>query len=668
MALFFSLTPELYGQEIYWANRLLGYSSEYRPHIYGEQYRASQILGPPQKLPQTGDSPCAWSPAEADGKSEEWIKVGFSKPLHPKQILIGENHNPGAISRVYAYDNTGKEYLIAQEDQLDSAVEKGRLLSIRPRLDPGILINAVKIVMNPAKVPGYNQIDAIGLTESDLPVQLEVEIADDFPVDLQRIPLNSSINSKGREVAPVISPDGSKLYFTREHPRNIGDPKRQDVWVSERQPDGEWGPPINLGYPINNAGDNAVLGISANGNTLYLLNAYREDGTMVEGFSKSHATRNSWSFPENFYIQDHYNDQIPKNTEMTISPDEKVIILSVQRRDTRGNKDLYVSFKKNNQSWTAPINLGPVVNTADYEGAPFIAADNRTLYFTSTGHRGYGSGDIFVTRRLDDSWLNWSKPVNLGPVINTDGWDSFFTVPASGNFAYMSSFNPANQSDDLYKIPLYTSIQPEQLLTLTGKITDKITGHPVPANVEVRFTDQGNAGAMNTFTETETGSYHLFLPVETTIEMSVQAEGYFRFKEEVRPSQRTSQTHRIDIALTPIKSGQNLPLKRVQFAQSSAELEDNSKEELSELVNIMKRYPAMEILLEGHTDNQGDFDKNLKLSEDRVKTVRNYLTAHGIAEDRIRLKAWGPSRPVTHNLTEEARKLNRRVELTILKI
>src|SRR5690606_3235484 len=90
--------------------------------------------------------------------------------------------------------------------------------------------------------------------------------------------------------------------------------------------------------------------------------------------------------------------------------------------------------------------------------------------------------------------------------------------------------------------------------------------------------------------------------------------------------------------------------------------------ELSELVNIMKRYPAMEILLEGHTDNQGDFDKNLKLSEDRVKTVRNYLTAHGIAEDRIRLKAWGPSRPVTHNLTEEARKLNRRVELTILKI
>lgn len=132
MALFFSLTPEVYGQEIYWANRLLGYSSEYRPHIYGEQYRASQILGPPQKLPQTGDSPCAWSPAEADGKSEEWIKVGFSKPLHPKQILIGENHNPGAISRVYAYDNTGKEYLIAQEDQLDSAVEKGRLLSIRP--------------------------------------------------------------------------------------------------------------------------------------------------------------------------------------------------------------------------------------------------------------------------------------------------------------------------------------------------------------------------------------------------------------------------------------------------------------------------------------------------------------------------------------------------------
>lgn len=667
LAWLISLCNHLVGQEVYWANRLLGFSSERRPGFYGEQYRARQILGAPEVLPQTGDSPCAWSPAEADSREQEWIKVGFSKAIHPRQILIAENFNPGALVAVYAYDPSGKEYPIAEADDLASNGAAGRLLSIRPELPASVRINAVKIVMHPARVPGYNQIDAIGMTESAGTVQLEVEVAADLPADLKRIPLNNLINSRGREIAPVISPDGTMLYFTREHADNIGSPQRQDVWVSQRQANGDWGAPVNLGPPVNNAGDNAVLGISANGRTLYLLNSYLEDGTMVEGFSKSFLTRNGWSFPVTFYIDDHYNDQRPKNTEMTISPDEKVIILSVQRRDTRGSKDLYVSFRKNNSSWTAPVNLGSVVNTPDYEGAPFLAADNKTLYFTSTGHRGYGSGDIFMSRRLDDTWLNWSKPVNLGPVINTPAWDSFFTIPASGNYAYMSSYNPGNQSDDLYMIPLYPSISPEILLTLKGKISDRVSGAPVPARLDIKGL-QSTRNLHSLSSEQESGDYQLLLPYDSTLVLTVNAPGFFPYREELNFSKSAGTTVTRNITLVPIRSGQNLPLKSVQFAQSSARLEDNSREELLEIVKIMKDYPDMEILLEGHTDNQGDFNKNLQLSEDRVKSVREFLIAQGIAGNRIRLKAWGSSRPITNNLTEDARKLNRRVELTVLKI
>src|SRR5690606_40006543 len=127
----------------------------------------------------------------------------------------------------------------------------------------------------------------------------------------------------------------------------------------------------------------------------------------------------------------------------------RVLILSVQRLDTQGDKDLYVSFMQADGFWSEPRNIGKVVNTAAYEGSPFIAADGKTLYFTTTGKSGYGDGDIFMTKRLDDTWLNWSEPVNLGPEINTEQWDGFFTVPASGDYAYFSSTENSLGQEDI---------------------------------------------------------------------------------------------------------------------------------------------------------------------------------------------------------------------------
>lgn len=663
----FGLVCRSNGQDVLWAGKLLGFSSEHRPGSYGRQYRAVQLLGQPEKFPHTGDSPNAWSPAEADANSEEWVKVGFARAIYPRQVLIVENFNPGALIAVYLYEPSGKEHMVASPGQLKGNRETGRLLTLTPGLAPEVRINALKLVMNPSLVGGYNQIDAIGITESDRPVDISVEVAGDLPPGMVKTPLGPAINSKGREIAPVISPDGSTLYFTREHPDNIGNSRRQDVWVSSKRANGEWGPAENIGPPINNTGDNAVLGISANGKTLYLLNAYQEDGSMVEGFSKSFLTRSGWSFPVSFQIEDHYNDQRPKNTEMTVSPAENVIILSVQRRDTYGSKDLYVSFKKAAGSWTIPLNLGPVINTADYEGAPFLAADNKTLYFTSAGHRGFGSGDIFVSRRLDDTWLNWSKPLNLGPAINSSGWDSFFSIPASGEYAYMSSFNPASQSDDLYRIPLYPSISPQVLVALNGKLTDKETGAAIAGQVGL-FTPDKSKTIADAVPEAETGEYRLLMPYDSTLSLSATSPGYFPYYEELTIPRSADMTATRNIALVPVKSGRRLPLNQVRFAQSSSRLEAGSQQELMGLVDLMKEYSGMEILLEGHTDNQGDFNKNLALSEERVKNVKLFLESKGIGPERIRIKAWGSSRPVTNNLTEDSRRQNRRVELTVLKI
>ncbi len=651
------------GQEVWWGHKLLGYSSEYRPGSYGHQYRAIQILGEPNKLPDTGDSPCAWTPAEPDGAAEEWIKVGFERTILTRQVVIAENHNPGAIVRVYAYDPDGKEYLVSDGTSLRKGAEAGRLLHLI--LAQPVMANAVKIVLKPSLVPGYNQIDAIGLSDQGAPVQVRVETASDMPDDLKKVNLGPGVNSRGKEVAPVIASDEKSLFFTRsEHPGNTGPPGKQDVWVAALEADGRWGTAVNMGPPINNEGDNAVLGVSSSGKTLYLLNAYKPDGQMVQGFSRSHQTRNGWSFPTAFVIEDHYNDSRTNQTEMAISPMENVLILSVQRRDTRGSKDLYVCFLKPSGTWSAPVNMGSVLNTADYEGTPYLAADTKTLYFTSLGHRGYGDGDIFVSRRLDDTWLNWSKPLNLGPVINSPGWDAYFSIPASGQVAYLSSSENPGQSDDLYRVPLYPSVQPEMQAMVTGKLVNAESGQAVSGRVTITRETTGEVIGETDF-DPETGAFALLLPMEGAYLLQAEKEGFFPVSEEIifekGPMLRTLQ-------LIPLKSGQRIHLKEVRFAQSSAVIDSSSYQELGRLATLMQQHPAMEILLEGHTDNQGDFNKNVKLSEERVQAVLTYLISRGVSEARVQLKAWGPSRPLGNNLTEESRKSNRRVEVTILKI
>ena len=84
-----------------------------------------------------------------------------------------------------------------------------------------------------------------------------------------------------------------------------------------------------------------------------------------------------------------------------------------------GDLDLYVSIKSKSGIWSTPLWMGDNINSSFREGSPFLARDNKTLYFYSNGFGGYGGSDLFMSRRLDDTWQSWSKPLNLGPYINT---------------------------------------------------------------------------------------------------------------------------------------------------------------------------------------------------------------------------------------------------------
>lgn len=651
-----------YCQETLWASKVLGYSSEYRPEQIGHGYRAKQILGIPNKLPAFGDSPCAWTPADADGRNEEWIKVGYEKAIPLKQVAIGENFNPGAIARVYAYDEGGKEYLIAQTKPGQQTV-RGRMFRIFPEKD--IRANAIKIVLQPDKVSGANQIDAIAISSQTAPIEAEINFAPSL-VKAQKENLGKAINTNAQEVAPIISPDGKTLYFTRDkYEGNIGSPK-EDVWYSTMNEKGQWTNAVNIGAPINNGEHNAATSISTDGKTLYLINIYKPDGTMAFGFSKSFKTKNGWSFPRESKMANITRPAL--SIEATLSPYENVAVLSVIRSDSEGEKDLYVSFLQKEGDWSDPLNLGSVINSADYEGTPFLAFDNKTLYFSSQGHAGYGEGDIFVSRRLDDTWLNWSKPENLGPAINSPLWDAFFNAPATGDFAYFSASEKVMGQEDIFRIRMTPEIKPEPVAIISGAVLEAETNKTIQSDLVATVKKTGHSFAQALF-DPESGDYKLILPARETYMVTASGKGYFPFSEEIDlSSEIEARNIRKNIYLQPIKAGEQIRLSNTMFSQSSAEVTTSSFAELDRIAETMNSYPTMEILLEGHTDNQGEVQKNVQLSADRVEQVKKYLLSKGIDGKRIQTKAWGPARPIASNLTEQTRQKNRRVEFTILKI
>jgi len=267
------------------------------------------------------------------------------------------------------------------------------------------------------------------------------------------MPLQSSINSAYHEIKPALAPCGNRLYFSRVmHPLNTGGiVDQEDIWYSRYDTITKvWSEPIRMPGHLNNSGPNFVNNVSSTGDTIILGNQYTKNGKMKAGLSYSVNVRGQWSVPVSIAIHDDYN--MSQHDNRYVSLKSGVIISSVQRADSYGERDLYVSFW-NGKYGTMPINMGGVINTEFEESSPFLADDMKTLYFASKGHNGYGGYDIFVTRRLDDSWTNWSEPENLGPAVNGVLDDEFFSLSHCGSVATFSrQINVHNV--DLYKISL----------------------------------------------------------------------------------------------------------------------------------------------------------------------------------------------------------------------
>jgi outer membrane protein OmpA-like peptidoglycan-associated protein len=661
ITIFFS--SSLSAQKTKWASKVVSFSSEYSDPLLGKDFRAIHVLGRPNKYPQFSYSPAAWHSLTPDSPDGEYIIVDFDTLMPIKQVAIFENFGAGSITRVDALDENNKLFLLKEfTNNYQSA--SAQITRIDLPILTSFKVRGIKISMNSERVKGYSQIDAIGISNVSTPIEDNLKLPSESNAEFFRENLGKSINTAYNEICPIISPDGKKIYFTRANdPNNIGKLKNQDIWFSSLNEDKTWSKASIFPEPINNSENNAICGIAPNGKSILLNNIYGIDGQMEKGVSISYLLRTGdWSFPKALKIRNFKNKS--KYSEYSLAPNSKILLMTTEMKDSYGEKDIYVSFWKSDDTWTEPLNIGPVVNSGESESTPFIAPDGVTMYFSSSGHMGYGKNDIFLTRRLDDSWTNWTEPENLGPIVNTPQWDGYFSVSAQGDYAYFSSVENSIGAEDIFRIKIPEKAKPLTLIQLSGQVINLDSKETLAAQILVKSLNSSDSLVFDY--DPYLGDYSFMWPAKKPFTIQALKKGYLSKVEKIDfTSEIRFKAIKKNISIIEIQLNRQYQLANIIFAQSLSDLLPESFSELDKIVNLLKDNPSFKILLEGHTDNQGDWSENLKLSVDRVETVKTYLILKGILANRINIKGWGGTKPLASNLTEERRKLNRRVEFTL---
>ncbi len=692
---------------VIWAAEVLDVSSEYGPL----EYSALQVLHKPNVLPGGGQNPNSWRPKKSD--KSEYIIVEFDTPIIAKQVAIAESENPGAVTAVYAYDQDYNDYLLFELTPTVLPIES-RLLNLFFE-ETSYKIKALRVELSGDQVPGHNALDAIGISASNIPISVLIQVAKSVNPEIPATRLSANVNSAYTEHGPIISPDGKRLYFSRQyHPENTGgagDP--EDIWVSTLdQNTGEWQPATNLGSPLNTKGPNFISSITVvdGKEVLVLGNRYGRNGRMFMGTSMSTYDNGVYSDPLPLEIENDYN--YDRKADFFLAAGGEILLISSEREETYGQRDLYVSFKKG-ELWSEPRNLGGDINTIAMETAPFLAGDADVLYFSSAGHTGYGASDIYVSRRLDDSWSNWSPPENLGAAVNTSFDDEYFSIPTAGKNLFFAR-SDVNENMDIFTFraedflvsqdnPLFATVahlleeeptiaavvedgappsamlqdgeeavppseKAPKMVVVLGTIRDA-SSKKILDSTSVNIERLPDGIVLGEIEAGEKGEFAFALMPGAKYSVVAEKDGFLAQSEIVDLDlEQEIDSLRISLLLQPIEKGRVITMRNIFFDFDTADFKTSAYVEMHRIIEFLTNGDIQRIEVSGHTDSVGEEDYNLELSERRATMVANYFVSKGVSADRIAIIGHGESAPVATNSTKEGRQQNRRVEFRILEV
>jgi len=490
------------------------------------------------------------------------------------------------------------------------------------------------------------------------------------PVKIKIQNLGKEVNSTFADYSPVLSADQTTMIFTSRRSETTGSKKdadgnfMEDIYTSTKTKTG-WSKATNIGVPINSEWHEASVGLSPDGQTILIYKDDNGDGNIYTTSRKGDV----WTSPVK--LNDNINTKHWEPSAF-ISADGNTMYFTSDRPGGFGARDIYTSKKTPTGDWGKAENMGPTINTALDEDAPFIHPDGITFYFSSNGHSTMGGFDIFSSVKMNDGI--WSTPKNVGYPINTTDDDVYYVVSPNGLTAYFSSFRKGGNGEKDNYMATFLDRKETPLTLMKGKVITDLG--KAAQDVEITVTDNETEEIVGVYkTNSKSGEYVFILTPGKNYNITYESEGSLFYSENMEIGMETNYYEIFrPIMLDPIIVGSKMTLNNVFFDFDKDVLRPLSNVEIKNLTKLMNKYPKMKVEISGYTDSKGGAEYNQTLSEARAKAVINKLIENGISETRMKAIGYGETKPAAANTKADktdnpkGRQLNRRVEFKITEL
>jgi outer membrane protein OmpA-like peptidoglycan-associated protein len=506
--------------------------------------------------------------------------------------------------------------------------------------------------------------DSIGDSDPDLQAVIDIHLdrvknarlLGAFPGEPRTERLPDQVNNANSNYNPVLVGHDSVLYFMEQLPF-------YDAVMRSELGNGGWQTAENLTPAIGSDGDHIVVSASATGDQLFLY--IYEPMRMGEIYTTT-LSDEGWSPLE--ALNDHINT-VYNETHASISPDGNALYFTSNRPDGFGGLDIFLSEKDENGEWGPASNLGSTINTPFNEENPVINSENEILYFSSQGHLNMGGYDVFYSLRRDNG--TWRQPINMGTPVSTTDDDLFYYPLESTVSGLMSRLEePDAYGYDIYR---YNSMvfANSPRFNVRGKAGDADSTNYSEYVVNVEDDETGEV-VYSTQPDPD-GYYNIILPAGVFTIVTIPPAGapvsspiaIADDSDEFILLAAAIDSGSADTAAQQIKD--TLWINPLYFSFDKAQIPAEGHKMLNEIAVVLKKYPALTVTIEGHTDAKGPQEYNLKLSEARAEKVRSYLLEKEVSDNQLTIKAMGESKPAVPNTkpdgtdNPEGRKQNRRV-------
>ena len=447
----------------------------------------------------------------------------------------------------------------------------------------------------------------------------------DFIIEKNQIPyLFNEINSYTNHDETLM------IFNSNQNPNNIGGySDLNDVWLRIKK-ENLWTFPINLSE-TNTDGNDLLLGVDQE--YFYLL---RNNKVLTYSFKE----------PFNFISEEIING-FENNFEIisgSISPLNNIIFLSFQGFGSYGVEDIYYS-KKTSNSWSRLVSTGSSLNSSYQELSPYLLSKDTLLFISNSMNDGY---NLYYSVSKNNSFSDWTEPVKLEK-LNTLNSEYSISQNLNKTSFFVSYSKDSRTNYDIYE---YKHRKNNNSILLTLNFKNDLNSGIIEVSSKNNF--YANIDIINNSSKIE-------VVQKDEYNIKVTSESYFILDTLLS----IDKTQSIDLSLTKIQKGTRKELSNINFLRSSTQVTDESLPYLNDLLHLFKGDKSLGVIIEGHTDNSGDYRQNIKLSKERALVIKKFLTDNGVDKNKIKVKGYGPSKPRYSNSSEVSKIKNRRVEIYI---